>query len=123
MKKIVFIAFAVILLSANAFAKGSSYIKVQVQLVDFEEHHTLPYANENGDYDYVTPVAKFKISEPTMYRNKIIGITYRPNDYNKINELNRSIGDFYAFEVPQDYLYGNFFEIDEGYVNNFIKEQ
>jgi hypothetical protein len=122
MKKIVFIAFAIIFLSANAFAKGSSYIKVQAQLVDFEEHHTWPYANENGEYDYVTPVAKFKINEPMMHRNKIIGVTYRTNDYDKINELSRSIGDFYVFEVPQDYLYGNFFEIDEGYVNNFVKE-
>jgi|GEM_PF-1875773 len=122
MKKIMFIAFATILLSTSVFAKPWPYVKVRAQLVDFEEQHTWTYPSRNGDRDYVTPIAKFKVVEPMEYSNKIIGLTYRPDDYGKINELSRSIGDFYTFEVPEDYLYGNAFEIDEGYLNNFVKE-
>jgi len=121
MKRIMFIVFAITFLSINVFAKPWPYVKVRVQLVDFEEQHTWTYPAKNGGRDYVTPIAKFKVVEPMEYSNKIIGVTYRPDDYGKINELSRSIGDFYTFEVPEDYLYGNSFEIDEGYLNNFVK--
>ncbi|MDD4955363.1 MAG: hypothetical protein PHP17_04940 [Candidatus Omnitrophica bacterium] len=122
MRKIIFIALAGLLLSFNAFAEPWPYIKVRAQLVDFEERRAVDYAVEYEEYVYAAPVAKFKIVEPIEYANEIIGVTYLPDDYDRINEFTRSIGDFYTFEVPQDYIYGNFFEIDYGYINRFQKE-
>ncbi len=138
MKKIVLLSFVILSLSINAFAEIPTLIKVKGAIIDFELHGWAESREGGNHIDYKTPLVKFKIIEPKEYFNKTVGIRPSRPGSQILKELKMEKFDFYSetpkdleeskigkvctFELPKDFLDGNYGFIYEEDIKNFKNE-
>ena len=125
-----------VVLSATAFVVGcfvcdvghrypvttSGYVSCVGQLVDFESDH--PWfenwvdrdGNDSHD-DGSSPRAVFRIVSPTNQAGRIVGILIKYEGHDPSFGCNvGSKGKIFSFELPEDFLAGNFGTIDNNNV-------
>ncbi len=97
-------------------------ILCQATLISVREE--FPWWENNGEgWDHgAAPLASFVLLEPEKYRERSIGILFKfSSDDEPIPPSQADVGDKFSFQVPDDFLDGEFKTIDNIWVKQFLK--
>ena len=113
--------------AASAEAIPPPYVQCVGEFVEFEpdypwfENWVDPDGNECHS-DGNSARAVFRISSPSAYTNRTVGILYKYEGKDLLPSPDVSLkGRLFSFEVPEDFFTGNFGTIDNIHVKNMEK--
>ncbi|MEQ1906609.1 MAG: hypothetical protein ABL888_20660 [Pirellulaceae bacterium] len=117
-------------ISANAATNSSSaqsalppdnQIPCQATLISVEEFPWWEHDGQNYSHG-AAPLASFVLLEPEKYKERSVGILFKfRSDAEPIPPNQADVGKKFSFQVPDDFLNGEFKTIDNIWVKQFLK--